>query len=147
VALQWPPTSSQRLKLESSSQVYGYRAPLQVHPGLAASSRLQGNALYVKEKTGLLVRDAADSLLVIRSLQPTDIILLLTPLVRQFSNDPVASDPFECFGRALESRHSHIQRFNWPMHISRWLQLEMRFELLSFSPMTLWGCGSIMAIF
>jgi hypothetical protein len=68
----------------------------------------------MKEETCLLVRDATDSLLVIRNLQPSDVILLLTPLVRQFSDDPsVVSDPFECFGRALESRHSRIRHTSY----------------------------------
>lgn len=61
-------------------------------------------------ETTLLVRDATNSLSVIQYLEETDIILLLTPLVPQISGDPDdTSDPFECFGRALESRHSRIR--------------------------------------
>jgi hypothetical protein len=61
-------------------------------------------------KTTLLVRDATSSLSVIRDLEDTDVVLLLSPLVPQVSEDlDDTSDPFECFGRALESRHSRIR--------------------------------------
>ena len=61
-------------------------------------------------QTALLVRDAANSLSVIRDLEATDVVLLLSPLVPQVSGDlDDTSDPFECFGRALEPRHSRIR--------------------------------------
>lgn len=63
-----------------------------------------------KDGNGLLVRDATNSLSVIRNLQPADVILLLTPLVLPVSEGSEGvSDLFECFGRALESRHSRIR--------------------------------------
>jgi GNAT superfamily N-acetyltransferase len=47
---------------------------------------------------------------VIRNLRPTDVIVLLTPVVIPVSQDPVdTADPFECFGRALASRHPRIR--------------------------------------
>ncbi|OBT48414.1 hypothetical protein VE00_01197 [Pseudogymnoascus sp. WSF 3629] len=61
-------------------------------------------------QTSLLARDATNSLAVIGNLEDTDVILILTPYVPQVSGDPDdTSDPFECFGRALESRHSRIR--------------------------------------
>ncbi|OBT67287.1 hypothetical protein VE03_02722 [Pseudogymnoascus sp. 23342-1-I1] len=58
----------------------------------------------------LLARDATNSLAVIGDLEDSDAILILTPVVPQVSGDPGdTSDPFECFGRALESRHHRIR--------------------------------------
>lgn len=58
----------------------------------------------------LRVRDTANSLAVIGDLDDADVVLILTPLVPQVSGDPDdTSDPFECFGRALESRHHRIR--------------------------------------
>lgn len=60
-------------------------------------------------ETGLLIRDAINSLSIIRDLEVTDVVLLLTPMVPQVGEDADGADPFECFGRALESRHSRIR--------------------------------------
>ncbi|ELR02215.1 hypothetical protein VC83_07851 [Pseudogymnoascus destructans] len=61
-------------------------------------------------QTSLLARDATNSLAVIGDLEDTDVVLILTPSVPQVSGDPDdTSDPFECFGRALESRHHRIR--------------------------------------
>ncbi|KFY37119.1 hypothetical protein V495_07364 [Pseudogymnoascus sp. VKM F-4514 (FW-929)] len=58
--------------------------------------------------TSLRVRDIFDSLAVIGDLDRTDAVLVLSPIVPPVSWAP-NSDPFECFCRALENRHSHIR--------------------------------------
>lgn len=83
----------------------GARHP-QESNGVGFNSRPTQNG----RETALLARDATNSLAVIGDLDDTDIVLLLTPLVPQVSGDPDdTSDPFECFGRALESRHHRIR--------------------------------------
>jgi GNAT superfamily N-acetyltransferase len=62
------------------------------------------------DETVALVRDSPNWLSVIRNLQPTDVILLLTPIVDPIDqNEENISDPFEYFGRALLARHSRIR--------------------------------------
>lgn len=57
-----------------------------------------------------LVHDSPNWLSVMRNLRPTDVIVLLTPVVIPVSQDPGdTADPFECFGRALASRHPRIR--------------------------------------
>ncbi|KAH0543377.1 hypothetical protein FGG08_002333 [Glutinoglossum americanum] len=58
------------------------------------------------------VRADKSTMSVFSRLQETDIVLLLTPVVRPiYSPDDTFGpiDPFECFGRALASRHKRIR--------------------------------------
>ncbi|KAF4628494.1 hypothetical protein G7Y89_g9651 [Cudoniella acicularis] len=64
-----------------------------------------GNALAI------VFRDASNWLHHIRSLQETDVIILLTPVVIPINPDPTdLSDPFEPLGRSLAKRHSRIRQ-------------------------------------
>jgi beta-N-acetylhexosaminidase len=59
-----------------------------------------------------VVRSDRSIMSVFSRLQETDIVLLLTPVVRPIcsSNDTSAPiDPFECFGRALALRHKRVR--------------------------------------
>ncbi|KAG9236612.1 hypothetical protein BJ875DRAFT_215169 [Amylocarpus encephaloides] len=56
-------------------------------------------------------RDTTDWLQHVRSLQETDVIILLTPVVIPISPDPAdISDPFEPLGLALAKRHARIRQ-------------------------------------
>jgi predicted N-acetyltransferase YhbS len=62
------------------------------------------------EQTVSLVQDSLNWLSVIRNLKPTDVIVLLTPVVIPVSRDPGdTTDPFECFGTALRNYHRKIR--------------------------------------
>jgi hypothetical protein len=57
-----------------------------------------------------LVHDSQDWLSVIRNLNPSDVLVLLTPLVAPI--EPVQGeplDPFECFGQALQVHHNKVR--------------------------------------
>ncbi|KAH0566402.1 hypothetical protein GP486_000185 [Trichoglossum hirsutum] len=59
-----------------------------------------------------VVRADRSIMSVFSRLQETDIVLLLTPVVRpicSFHDTSGPIDPFECFGRALASRHKRIR--------------------------------------
>jgi hypothetical protein len=59
----------------------------------------------------VVYRDATDWLPKIRTLQETDVIILLTPVVIPISPDPTdISDPFEPLGRSLAKRHARIRQ-------------------------------------
>lgn len=59
----------------------------------------------------VVLRDATDWLPHIKSLQETDVIILLTPVVIPISQDPNdLSDPFEPLGRSLAKRHAKIRQ-------------------------------------
>ncbi|KAI9786900.1 MAG: hypothetical protein M1839_005131 [Geoglossum umbratile] len=64
------------------------------------------------EASVTVVRADRSNMSVFSRLQETDIILLLTPVVRPiYSSDGISGpvDPFECFGQALASRHKKIR--------------------------------------
>jgi GNAT superfamily N-acetyltransferase len=57
-----------------------------------------------------LVHDSFNWLSVIRNLKPTDVIVLLTPVVIPVSHEPGdTTDPFECFGNAMRMHHHRIR--------------------------------------
>ncbi|APA08263.1 hypothetical protein sscle_03g030330 [Sclerotinia sclerotiorum 1980 UF-70] len=57
-----------------------------------------------------ILRDSANFLTRIRSLDESDVLVLLTPIVVPVSRDVTdTSDPFECLGRALARRHAKVR--------------------------------------
>ncbi|KFY15854.1 hypothetical protein V492_01719 [Pseudogymnoascus sp. VKM F-4246] len=80
------------------------------HPQESNGVGLNSHPTQNGRETALRTRDATNSLAVIGNLEDADVVLVLTPLMPQVSGDPDdTSDPFECFGRALESRHHRIR--------------------------------------
>ena len=72
----------------------------------ASSLNFQGHL----DQVVTLVHDEPNRLSVVRNLRPADVIVLLTPVVIPVSHDPAdLTDPFECFGDAMRTRHSRIR--------------------------------------
>ena len=71
-----------------------------------ASVNFQGHL----DQVVTLVHGEPNKLSVIRNLHSTDVIVLLTPVVIPVSHDPGdLTDPFECFGDAMRTRHPRIR--------------------------------------
>ncbi|KAL5351838.1 hypothetical protein ACLOAV_003700 [Pseudogymnoascus australis] len=90
---------------EDRGEVNGAR-----HPHESNGLRYNSPPTQNGREPALLARDVTNSLAVIGDLEDSDAVLILTPLVPQVSGDLGDTiDPFECFGRALESRHHRIR--------------------------------------
>src|SRR5690606_22771671 len=73
----------------------------------------------IYEASVTLARDQSSFLPLSLRLHPHEKILLLTPVVRPLHPTPagdVPVDPFECFGRALASRHSKVRHAPYNVH-------------------------------
>ena len=68
------------------------------------------SSLNFPEQAVTLVHDSLNWLSVIRNLKPSDVIVLLTPVVTLLSRDlGDTTDPFECFGHALRIHHNKVR--------------------------------------
>ncbi|KAH8600870.1 hypothetical protein B0O99DRAFT_648963 [Bisporella sp. PMI_857] len=62
------------------------------------------------DRLAVVVRDSTNWLSMLKNLQETDVIILLTPVVVPISQDPTdLSDPFEPLGRSLAKRHPRVR--------------------------------------
>jgi hypothetical protein len=80
--------------------------PQENAPPLAGASSLSGQ----DDRLAVVVRDSTNWLSMLKNLQETDVIILLTPVVVPISQDPTdLSDPFEPLGRSLAKRHPRVR--------------------------------------
>lgn len=89
-----------------------FRVAARAHVPGSNNARASSTVLLpnLSDKAVTLIHDSPNWLSVIKNLKPSDVIVLLTPVVVPVSRDPGdTADPFECFGRALALRHPKIR--------------------------------------